>query len=229
MELWNEVARRLGQSAPPGQLARRHCIKGAETASRPVLADRQGDQRRQDAVRIAGVLERRANLGPGELRARRARTTRPCFRNVESAAGAQIACCGQVSLTAQIRNFGESQISKILISARPISKFPISEIRSSDQSISSTTRSRSRRSSEIASAFWERSRVRYWSILFGLVGLACVGVFRLCSVQPRMVATRPVPIRRLSALPSSRLRTVGKEIDALFVIILWITGVVFIG
>ena len=43
-----ELARRLGQPAPPGQ-PEPGGVQGGPAADRPLLADRQGDQRRQDA------------------------------------------------------------------------------------------------------------------------------------------------------------------------------------
>jgi cytochrome c oxidase subunit 2 len=68
--------------------------------------------------------------------------------------------------------------------------------------------------------------VRYWSILFGVVGLACVACFAYAPFNPEWwLPAGPDP--KVSHLVSPS--TVGKEIDTLFVIVLWITGVVFIG
>jgi cytochrome c oxidase subunit II len=68
--------------------------------------------------------------------------------------------------------------------------------------------------------------VRYWSLLFGLVGLACAACFVYAPFNPEWWLPAG-PDKTLSHLHSAS--TIGKEIDALFVIILWITGVVFIG
>jgi cytochrome c oxidase subunit II len=68
--------------------------------------------------------------------------------------------------------------------------------------------------------------VRYWSLLFGLVGLLCVASFVYAPFDSEWwLPAGPDP--KVSHLHS--VSTVGKEIDALFVIILWITGVVFVG
>jgi cytochrome c oxidase subunit 2 len=68
--------------------------------------------------------------------------------------------------------------------------------------------------------------VRYWSLVFGVVGLACVACFAYAPFDPEWWLPAG-PDAKLGHLHSAS--TVGKEIDALFVIILWITGVVFIG
>jgi cytochrome c oxidase subunit II len=68
--------------------------------------------------------------------------------------------------------------------------------------------------------------VRYWSVLFGVVGLACVACFVYAPFDPEWWLPAG-PDSKLSHLHSAS--TVGKEIDSLFVIVLWITGVVFIG
>jgi cytochrome c oxidase subunit II len=68
--------------------------------------------------------------------------------------------------------------------------------------------------------------VRYWSIFFGLVGLACVACFVYAPFDPEWwLPAGPDP--KMSHLHSAS--TLGKEVDALFVIILWITGAVFVG
>ncbi len=63
--------------------------------------------------------------------------------------------------------------------------------------------------------------VRYWSLLFGLVGLACVACFAYAPFDPEWWLPAG-PDTKVSHLHSAS--TAGKEIDALFVIILWITG-----
>ncbi len=68
--------------------------------------------------------------------------------------------------------------------------------------------------------------MRYWSVLFGVVGLACVACFAYAPFDPEWWLLAG-PDKSVSHLRSPS--TVGREVDALFVIILWITGVVFIG
>ena len=68
--------------------------------------------------------------------------------------------------------------------------------------------------------------MRYWSVLFGVVGLACVACFAYAPFDPEWWLPAG-PDATLGHLHSAS--SVGKEIDALYVIILWITGVVFIG
>ncbi len=68
--------------------------------------------------------------------------------------------------------------------------------------------------------------MRYWSLLFGAVGLFCVACFVYAPFNAEWwLPAGPDP--RVSHLHSAS--SIGKEIDALFVIVLWITGVVFIG
>ncbi len=68
--------------------------------------------------------------------------------------------------------------------------------------------------------------MRYWSVFFGVVGLACVACFAYAPFDPEWwLPAGPDP--KVSHLHSAS--SIGKEIDALYVIILWITGVVFIG
>jgi cytochrome c oxidase subunit II len=65
--------------------------------------------------------------------------------------------------------------------------------------------------------------MRYWSILFGLAAVACVACFVYAPFAPEWW---------LPNNPNSGFHVVstfGREIDSLFVIILWITGIVFIG
>ena len=68
--------------------------------------------------------------------------------------------------------------------------------------------------------------MRYWSVVFGAVGLACVACFAYAPFDPEWWLPAG-PDAKLGHLHSAS--TIGKEIDALFVIVLWITGVVFIG
>jgi len=68
--------------------------------------------------------------------------------------------------------------------------------------------------------------VRYWSLLFGLVALACVATFVYAPFDAEWWLPAG-PDASLGHLHSAS--SIGKQIDALFVIILWITGVVFVG
>ncbi len=70
-------------------------------------------------------------------------------------------------------------------------------------------------------------RVRhFWSLLFALVAVACVAAFAYAPFDADWwLPAGPDP--KVSHLHSAS--SIGKEIDALYVIILWITGVVFIG
>jgi cytochrome c oxidase subunit 2 len=65
--------------------------------------------------------------------------------------------------------------------------------------------------------------VRYWSILFALGAIACVASFLYAPFSPEWWLPNP------SGDPHRAISTFGREIDSLFVIILWITGIVFIG
>ncbi len=68
--------------------------------------------------------------------------------------------------------------------------------------------------------------MKYWSLVFASVGLFCVGCFVYAPFNSEWwLPAGPDP--KASHLHS--VSSIGKEIDALFVIILWITGVVFIG
>jgi cytochrome c oxidase subunit 2 len=68
--------------------------------------------------------------------------------------------------------------------------------------------------------------VRYWSILFGVVALACVACFAYAPFDPEWwLPGGPDPSVSYMRSPS----TMGREVDALYVIILWITGAVFVG
>jgi len=68
--------------------------------------------------------------------------------------------------------------------------------------------------------------VRYWSLLFAFVALACVGTFVYAPFDAEWWLPAG-PDASLGHLHSAS--SIGKRIDALFVIILWITGVVFVG
>jgi len=64
--------------------------------------------------------------------------------------------------------------------------------------------------------------VRYWSVLFGLAAVLCVLAFLYAPFSPDWwVPTAGTPPHVIS--------TFGREIDSLFLIILFITGIVFIG
>ena len=68
--------------------------------------------------------------------------------------------------------------------------------------------------------------MRYWSLVFALVAIACVGVFVYAPFNADWWLPAG-PDKTLGFWHSAS--SVGKEIDALFVIILVITGAVFIG
>ena len=65
--------------------------------------------------------------------------------------------------------------------------------------------------------------MRYWSVLFGAGRLSECAGFRLRPLLAGLVAPRWPATRR------HVISTFGREIDSLFIIILWITGIVFIG
>ena len=65
--------------------------------------------------------------------------------------------------------------------------------------------------------------MRYWSVLFALAAIFSVGAFVYAPFAPDWWL--PNPIDDYHHVVS----TFGREIDSLFVIILWITGIVFIG
>jgi cytochrome c oxidase subunit II len=65
--------------------------------------------------------------------------------------------------------------------------------------------------------------VRYWSLLFALAAIFSVGAFVYAPFAPDWWLPNPIGDYR------HVVSTFGREIDSLFVIILWITGVTFIG
>jgi cytochrome c oxidase subunit II len=65
--------------------------------------------------------------------------------------------------------------------------------------------------------------VRYWSILFALAAVFCIGLSVYPPFAPDWWLPNPV------AEPHHVVSRFGRDIDSLFVIILWITGIVFIG
>jgi cytochrome c oxidase subunit II len=65
--------------------------------------------------------------------------------------------------------------------------------------------------------------VRYWSILFAVVAVLSVGAFVYAPFSPPWWLPNPPDN------PHHAISTFGRDIDSLFVIILWITGIVFIG
>jgi cytochrome c oxidase subunit 2 len=68
--------------------------------------------------------------------------------------------------------------------------------------------------------------VRYWSLLFAVVAAACVATFVYAPFNAEWwLPAGPEP--GASHLHSAS--SVGKEIDALYVILLWVTGAVFVG
>ncbi|WP_435006894.1 cytochrome c oxidase subunit II [Tundrisphaera lichenicola] len=67
--------------------------------------------------------------------------------------------------------------------------------------------------------------MRYWSLVFAAVGLFCVACFAYAPFDPEWWLPSG-PDLKVSHLHS--VSTFGKEIDSLFVIILWITGAVFV-
>ena len=68
--------------------------------------------------------------------------------------------------------------------------------------------------------------MRYWSLLFGFVALACVATFVYAPFDAEWWLPAGPEVAK-SHLHSAS--SIGKRIDALFVIILWITGVFFVG
>jgi cytochrome c oxidase subunit 2 len=65
--------------------------------------------------------------------------------------------------------------------------------------------------------------VRYWSLLFALAALFAIGSFIYSPFSPDWWLPNP------SGEIHHVISKFGKEIDSLFLIILWITGIVFIG
>jgi cytochrome c oxidase subunit 2 len=65
--------------------------------------------------------------------------------------------------------------------------------------------------------------VRYWSLLFALAALFAIGTFIYSPFSPNWW------LPNSSAEPYHVVSTFGRDIDSLYLIILWITGIVFIG
>ncbi len=64
--------------------------------------------------------------------------------------------------------------------------------------------------------------MRYWSVLFGVAAVLTVAAFLYAPFSPDWWLPE-------GGSPAHVVSTFGKEIDSLFLIILWITGIVFIG
>jgi cytochrome c oxidase subunit 2 len=64
--------------------------------------------------------------------------------------------------------------------------------------------------------------VRYWSVLFGVAAFLSVLAFVYAPFSPDWWVPE-------AGTPAHVISTFGREIDSLFIIILWITGIVFIG
>jgi cytochrome c oxidase subunit 2 len=65
--------------------------------------------------------------------------------------------------------------------------------------------------------------VRYWSLLFALAAVFAIGEFVYSPFSPEWWLPNP------AGEPYHVVSRFGRDIDSLFVIILWITGIVFIG
>jgi cytochrome c oxidase subunit 2 len=65
--------------------------------------------------------------------------------------------------------------------------------------------------------------VRYWSLLFALAALFCIGAFAYSPFNPDWW------LPNSPSEPYHTISTFGREIDSLFIIILVITGITFIG
>ena len=65
--------------------------------------------------------------------------------------------------------------------------------------------------------------MRYWSILFALAAIFSVGIFAYAPLSPDWWLPNP------PGEPYHVASTFGRDIDSLFLIVLWITGIVFIG
>lgn len=64
--------------------------------------------------------------------------------------------------------------------------------------------------------------MRYWSVLFGLAAILSVLAFVYAPFSPDWWVPE-------AGSPPHVISTFGREIDSLFLIILWITGIVYIG
>jgi cytochrome c oxidase subunit 2 len=62
--------------------------------------------------------------------------------------------------------------------------------------------------------------VRFWSILFGIAAVFCIGIYVYAPFDPDWWLPRNVSVKGMG---------LGAEVDHLFIIILWITGITFIG
>lgn len=65
--------------------------------------------------------------------------------------------------------------------------------------------------------------MRYWSILFALAAVFSIGAFVYAPFSPNWWLPNP------PGEPHHVASTIGREVDSLFLIILWITGIVFLG
>ena len=192
MEHWTKSLDDWGNPLRPANL-NDGALQGGSAADRPLLADRQGDQRRQDAGPRRDPA-RRPDLGPGELRPGRSATRCP----------------------------GDAARSPRRSSPRPRPaerRFAASLTEDSNPTAPRREAVGRRSPSRGANRALLESAVRPGRALLRRR-------VRLRPVRPRLVApgrSRP----RVSHLHS--VSTFGSEIDSLFVIILWITGIVFIG
>lgn len=73
--------------------------------------------------------------------------------------------------------------------------------------------------------------MRFWSILFALTGLIVVGVFAYAPFDPNwwLPNTFRPPGSTESVTVNASVSRIGREVDHLFLIILWLTGLTFVG
>ena len=74
--------------------------------------------------------------------------------------------------------------------------------------------------------------MRYWSILFALAAVFSIGAFVYAPFAPDWWLPNAPAASWLPGTPGESFHTVstsGREVDSLFLIILWMTGLVFIG